>query len=79
MDVPILHSNTTFQTNGGSPDTQSQDVCHVRVGSDISGCLRRTFVLQIRAATQGPAKAIGWDDRIGSLAVGRAADVTVLR
>ena len=32
----------------------------------------------IRAATSEPAKAIGWANRIGSLAVGREADVTVL-
>jgi len=32
----------------------------------------------IRAATLAPAKAIGWDDRIGTLGVGREADVTIL-
>ena len=32
----------------------------------------------IRASTVRPAQAIGWDDRIGSLEVGRAADLAVL-
>lgn len=32
----------------------------------------------IEASTSTPAKSIGWDDRIGSLGVGREADVTVL-
>src|SRR6266542_2625289 len=32
----------------------------------------------IRASTIRPAEAIGWGDRIGTLAVGRTADVTVL-
>ena len=32
----------------------------------------------IRASTLRPAQAIGWDDRIGSLEVGRTADVAVL-
>ena len=32
----------------------------------------------IRASTIDPARAIGWDDRIGSLEVGRTADVAVL-
>jgi dihydroorotase len=33
----------------------------------------------IRASTLAPAKAVGLDDRIGHLAVGRDADITVLR
>ncbi|KAK3104560.1 hypothetical protein FSP39_004980 [Pinctada imbricata] len=33
----------------------------------------------IGAVTWIPAKAIGWDDRIGSLGIGREADITVLR
>jgi imidazolonepropionase-like amidohydrolase len=32
----------------------------------------------IRAVTSTPAASIGWGDRIGSLTVGREADVTVL-
>ena len=32
----------------------------------------------IRCSTISPASAIGWDDRIGTLGVGREADVTVL-
>jgi dihydroorotase len=32
----------------------------------------------IRASTIRPAQAIGWDDRIGSLATGKAADVALL-
>ncbi len=32
----------------------------------------------VRSATSEPAKAVGWADRIGSLAVGREANVTVL-
>ena len=33
----------------------------------------------IRASTSTPATAIGWGDRIGTLGLGRTADVTVLR
>ncbi len=33
----------------------------------------------IRASTLTPAKTIGWDDRIGTLEVGREADITALR
>lgn len=33
----------------------------------------------IRLSTQSPAQLIGWDDRIGSLAVGREADITIFR
>lgn len=33
----------------------------------------------IRASTINPAKAIGWEDRIGTLEVGREADITALR
>ena len=32
----------------------------------------------IRGATVAPAEAIGWSDRIGTLGVGREADVAVL-
>jgi dihydroorotase len=32
----------------------------------------------VRASTQTPARLIGWEDRIGSLEVGREADVAVL-
>jgi dihydroorotase len=32
----------------------------------------------IAASTSAPARAMGWDDRLGSLAVGREADVAVL-
>ncbi len=32
----------------------------------------------IRASTINPAKAIGWDDRIGTLDIGRDADISVL-
>ena len=33
----------------------------------------------IRASTLNAAQAIGWDDRIGSLEIGREADITALR
>lgn len=33
----------------------------------------------IAASTINPARAIGWSDRIGTLGVGRGADITVLR
>lgn len=33
----------------------------------------------IRLSTQSPAQLIGWDDRLGSLAVGREADITLFR
>ena len=42
----------------------------LRVGMPISEV--------IRATTINPAKSIGWDDRIGSLAIGRDADITIL-
>jgi imidazolonepropionase-like amidohydrolase len=32
----------------------------------------------VAACTINPARAIGWDDRIGSIAVGREADLAVL-
>ena len=33
----------------------------------------------IRLSTQSPAQLIGWDDRLGSLAIGREADITLFR
>ncbi len=33
----------------------------------------------VAASTAAPAAAIGWGDRIGSLGVGRPADITVLQ
>jgi dihydroorotase len=33
----------------------------------------------IRLSTHSPAQLMGWDDRIGSLAVGREADITLFR
>ena len=33
----------------------------------------------VRLSTHSPAQLIGWDDRIGSLAVGREADITLFR
>jgi dihydroorotase len=33
----------------------------------------------IAACTSNPARAIGWQDRIGSLEVGREADIAVLQ
>jgi dihydroorotase len=33
----------------------------------------------ITAATTTPATSIGWEDRIGSLQVGREADIAILR
>jgi dihydroorotase len=41
----------------------------LRVGMPLAEVIRQT--------TLAPAKAIGWEDRIGSLAVGREADVAV--
>jgi hypothetical protein len=33
----------------------------------------------VRASTVTPAKVIGWDDRIGSLATGRTADIALFK
>eukprot|EP00118_Oscarella_pearsei_P001627 m.7951 g.7951 ORF g.7951 m.7951 type:complete len:430 (+) comp20104_c0_seq2:30-1319(+) len=41
-------------------------------------CVGMPLVDVITAATSTPAEAIGWADRIGSLTVGRDADITVL-
>ena len=41
--------------------------------------LGRSLQEVIRAATATPAAAIGWEDRIGSLGIGREADVAVFR
>lgn len=70
------------------PDTISTDVhkqsiqppIAVDMPSVMSKFLHLGMPLEqvVRASTVRPAQAIGWDDRIGSLAVGRAADVAVL-
>jgi len=70
------------------PDTISTDVHTANVGPplslDMPGVLSRLLHLGmpledvIRASTLIPARCIGWSDRIGSLAVGREADVAIL-
>jgi dihydroorotase len=70
------------------PDTISTDAHHTSVAppinADLPNVMSKFLHLGmplddvIRASTIRPAQAIGWDDRIGSLEVGRTADVAVL-
>jgi dihydroorotase len=70
------------------PDTISTDAHRNSlpppIGADMPNVMSKFLHLGmpladvVRASTLRPAQAIGWEDRIGSLAVGRAADVAVL-
>jgi dihydroorotase len=70
------------------PDTISTDAHRNSlpppIGADMPNVMSKFLHLGmpladvIRASTIRPAQAIGWDDRIGSLEVGRTADVAVL-
>jgi dihydroorotase len=70
------------------PDTISTDVHTSSIKDPISIDMPNAMskllhlgmplVEVIRASTHTPARLIGWDDRIGSLEVGREADVAVL-
>ena len=70
------------------PDSISTDV-HTSsikppVSVDMPNCMSKLLHLGmplvevVRASTLEPARMIGWEDRIGSLAAGREADVAVL-
>ncbi|HET7768844.1 MAG TPA: amidohydrolase/deacetylase family metallohydrolase [Chloroflexota bacterium] len=82
---PVAHALTE---QGYWPDTISTDAHHSSVlppiGADMPNVMSKFLHLGmpldevIRASTIRPAQAIGWDDRIGSLEIGRTADVTVL-
>ena len=61
-----LHSGTC---EGPAYDLPSVMTRMLRLGLPLEEVVRQTTVT--------PAKAIGWDDRIGSLGLGREADVTV--
>ena len=74
-------------TQGYWPDTISTDVHTGSINgpaydmpTTMSKFLHLGMSLDavIRASTLRPAQAIGWDDRVGSLEVGRTADVAVL-
>jgi dihydroorotase len=70
------------------PDTISTDAHRNSlpppIGADMPNVMSKFLHLGmplaevVRASTIRPAQTIGWDDRIGSLEVGRAADVAVL-
>ena len=47
----------------------------------MTKCLRLGMSLRdvVEASTLKPAQVIGWDDRIGTLGVGRCADIAVMR
>ena len=75
--------------DGLLPDVVSTDL-HGRMGSDnpvvdMPTTLTKFLALElsmdqvIAACTVNPARVIGWQDRLGSLEVGREADIAVLR
>jgi dihydroorotase len=70
------------------PDTISTDLHtgnHVGPAYDLPTVMSKFLHLGmpltevIRAVTSTPAKAIGWESKIGSLTPGKEADVTVLK
>jgi dihydroorotase len=75
---------------GLRPDTLSTDAHVLRPGAadpgfDLPTILTKFLALGwslnevVAACTVAPARAMAWDDRLGQLAVGREADVTVFR
>ena len=69
------------------PDTISTDIHSLNIDGpvyDLPTVMSRLWhigmplVDVVRASTIAPAKAIGWDHQIGTLEVGREADITVL-
>lgn len=78
-------------TQSFAPDTLSTDAFTIRrvggrdPGFDLPSILTKFLALGmsleevIAACTIAPARAIGWDDRLGKLVVGCEADVTVFR
>ena len=74
--------------DGFFPDTISSDLHRLNVGGpvfDLATTLSKYLYLGhstddvIAMATARPAAAIGWDDRVGTLQVGRDADIAILR
>jgi dihydroorotase len=72
---------------GLHPDTISSDLTaggHARVVYSLMECMARfmaagyTVTDMVRMATTNAAKALGMEDEIGALAVGREADITIL-
>ncbi|HZS00368.1 MAG TPA: amidohydrolase/deacetylase family metallohydrolase [Chloroflexota bacterium] len=93
FDVGHANRHFTFEivraclAQGLAPDVISTDLHAFSPGGpvvDMPTTLTKLLALGmpleqvIAAATVAPARAIGWDDRLGSLAVGREADVAVL-
>jgi dihydroorotase len=82
---PVAHALTE---QGYWPDSISTDVHRgslpLPIGADMPNVMSKflhlgmPLVEVIRASTIRPAEAIGWADRIGSLAAGRTADVAIL-
>ena len=82
---PVAHALTE---QGYWPNTISTDAHHASIeppiGADMPNVMSKFLHLGmplvdvIRASAIRPAQSIGWDDRIGSLEVGRTADVAVL-
>jgi dihydroorotase len=82
---PVAHA---LAEQGYWPDTISTDahrgVVEPPIGADMPNVMSKFLYLGmplaevVRASTIRPAQAIGWDDRIGTLEVGRTADVAVL-
>ncbi len=76
------------QKHGFWPDTVSTDIHQFNLHGpvfDLPTTMSKFLYLGwplpevIRAATSAPAKALGLQDKLGRLAVGRSADVTVLK
>jgi dihydroorotase len=93
FDVGHANRHFTFDIvracleQGLAPDVISTDLHAFSPGGpvvDMPTTLTKLLALGmsleqvIAATTIAPARAIGWDDRLGSLAVGREADVAVL-
>jgi dihydroorotase len=93
LDVGHARGHFTFEiaraclAEGLAPDVISTDL-HARGGAelivDLPTTMTKFLALGLRleqvvgACTINPARAIGWDDRLGRLEVGREADLAVL-
>jgi dihydroorotase len=93
LDVGHANGHFTFQIaracleQGLAPDVISSDLHAFSPGGpvmDLPTTLTKLLALGmpleqvVAACTSIPARAIGWQDRIGSLEVGRVADIAVL-
>lgn len=93
LDVGHANKHLTFDImracldQGLVPDVISSDLHLLAQGQpvvDLPTTMTKLLTLGmsleqvIAACTVNPARAIGWDDRIGGLAVGRVADLAVL-